>query len=88
MARSFEYAVWILTAQSTSITIITVYYPPYSKKNLLTNTMFIDDVTEFLAKALSWHQNIIASNFNMHINNQNDPEVNIIMDTMMALGLH
>ena len=32
MARSFEYALWKLTAQSTYITIIAVYHPPYLEK--------------------------------------------------------
>ena len=50
--------------------------------------MFIDDITEFLAETLSQHQHIIvAGDFNMHINNQDDPEANILMDTMTALGL-
>ena len=50
--------------------------------------MFIDDITEFLTEALSQHQNIIlAGDFNIHINNQDDPEANILMDTMTALGL-
>ena len=88
MARSFEYAIWKLTTQSTSITTITVYHPLYSEKNLITNVMFIDDITEFLAEAQSQHQNIIvAGDFNMYINNQDDPEANILMDTMTALGL-
>ena len=50
--------------------------------------MFIDDITEFLAEALSQYQKIIlAGDYNMHINNQDDPEANIFMDTMTALGL-
>ena len=50
--------------------------------------MFFDDITEFLTEALSQHQNtIVPSDFNMHINNQDDPEANILMDTMTALGL-
>ena len=50
--------------------------------------MFIDDITDSLAEALSQHQNIIlVGDFNMHINNQDDPEANILMDIMTALGL-
>ena len=50
--------------------------------------MFIDDITEFLTEALSQHQNIVlAGDFNIHINNQDDPETNILMDAMTALGL-
>ena len=86
--RSFEYAIWKLTVQSTSITIIAVYHPLYSEKNPITNAMFINNITEFLTEALSQHQNIIlAGDFNIHINKQDDPEVNILMDTMTALGL-
>ena len=86
--RSFEYAIWKLTVQSTSITIIAVYHPLYSEKKPITNAMFIDDIPEFLTEALSQHQNIIlAGDFNIHINKQEDPEANILMDTMTALGL-
>ena len=47
--------------------------------------MFID---VFLTEALSQHPNIIlAGDFNIHINNQDDPEANILMDMMTALGL-
>ena len=71
-----------------NLQIIAVYHPPYSEKNPISNAMFIDDITEFLAEALSQHQNIIAaSDFNMHKNDQDDPEANIFMDTIMALGL-
>ena len=88
MTRSFKYALWKLTVQSTSIIIIVVYHPPYSEKNHITNAMFINDITEFLAEALSQHQNIILTgDFNIDINNQCYPEANIFMDTMTALGL-
>ena len=65
-----------------------MYHSPYSEKNPITKAMFIDDITEFLTEALSQHQNIIlAGDFNIHINNQDDPEANILMDTMRALAL-
>ena len=87
-ARSYEYAIWKLTVQNTSITIIAVYHPPYSEKYPITNAMFIDDITDFLTEALSQHQNIIlAGDFNIHINNQDVQEANILMDIMTALGL-
>ena len=88
MVRSFEYSIWKLTAQRTSITTTAVYHPPYSEKNPITNAMFIDNITEFLVEALSQHQSIIvASDFNMHINDHDNLEVNILMDTITALGL-
>ena len=84
MTRSFEYAIWKLNTQSTSITIIAVNHPPFSEKTLITNAMFIDDITEFLAEALCQHQSIIvASDFNIHINDQDDPEANLLMEIML-----
>ena len=65
-----------------------MYQPPYSEKNPITHAMFIDGITEFPIEALSQHQNIIlAGDFNIHINNQDDPEANILMNTMRALSL-
>ena len=50
--------------------------------------MFLDGVTDFLATFLVEHNNIIImGDFNIHVNNTTDPEVQIFLDTMEALGL-
>ena len=69
-------------------TILAVYHPPYSEKAPITNAMFLDEVTDFLANFLIEHNNIIiAGDFNIHVNNTNDPEAQVFLDTMEVLGL-
>ena len=64
-------------------TVLAVYHPPYLEKAPITNAMFLDEVT-FLVE----HNNIIIrGDFNVHVNNTNDPEAQIFLDTMEALGL-
>ena len=55
--------------------VLAVYDPPYLDKAPITNAMFLDEVTDFLATFLVKHNNIIITgNFNIHVNNTNDPE--------------
>ena len=69
-------------------TVLAVYHPPYLEKAPITNAMFLDEVTDFLATFLVEHNNIIImGDFNIHINNTTDPEAHIFLDTMETLGL-
>ena len=68
--------------------VLAVYHPPYSDKAPITNAMFLDEVTDFLAIFLVKHNNIIITgDFNIHVHNTNDPEAQIFLDTKEALGL-
>ena len=50
--------------------------------------MFIDDLTEHLTDWMPSYRNIlICGDFNIHIDDPNDTEVQIFNDTMEALGL-
>ena len=84
--RSFEHASWSVSINNKSLTITGIYHPP--PKDGITNSMFIDDVTEHLSELLINKQNnIILGDFNMHIDDPFDPEAGIFNDTMSALGL-
>ena len=84
--RSFEYATWQLTTKKNNITITGIYHPP--PKNTITNSMFIDDITEHLITLLSTAtNNIILGDFNMHINDVNSNDACTFVDTFTALGL-
>ena len=84
--RSFEHASWSVSINNKSLTITSIYHPP--PKDRITNSMFINDVTEHLSELLINKQNnIILGNFNMHIDDPFDPEAGIFNDTMSALGL-
>ena len=48
--RTFEYAIWQAHPNKVTLTILAVYHPSYSDTNKATNSQFIDEFTEFLAK--------------------------------------
>ena len=87
--QTFEHTIWSIKANDTMSTVLAVYHPPYSEKAPITNAMFLDEVTDFLATFLvEYNKTIITGNFNIHVNNTNDPEAQIFLDTMEALGLN
>ena len=86
--RSFEYAIWQCLFKSISIHILAIYRPPYSEKNKTTIKMFIEDISEFLDHTFTEVKNIIImGDFNIHINNQNDTEAQVLKEAMESLGL-
>ena len=65
------------------------YYPPFSVINPVTNAMFIDEFTNWITNILVDDKNVILmDDFNIHINNEHDPEAMVLADTLQALGLH
>ena len=71
------------------VTIVAIYHPPYSVTNNSTNAKFIDEFTEYLVDSIMTYNNIvILGDFNLHINDQEDPDTNIFIDTTAALGLN
>ena len=54
----------------------------------LTNNFFIDEITELLTEVLPLSKNyIILGDFNLHVNDQDLVDVQIISDSMESLGL-
>ena len=86
--QTFEHTIWSIKANDTMSTVLAVYHPPYWERAPITSAMFLDEVTDFLATFLVEHNNIIITgDFNIHVNNTNDPEAHIFLDTMEALEL-
>ena len=70
------------------MTIIAIYYPPYSTKCPVTNSMFLDDFTEWLPSQLVRYNNILlAGDFNIHMNKATtDDELGLFVSTIKAMG--
>ena len=84
--RSFEYATWLLVMKKKNITVTGIYHP--ALKNTITNSMFINDITDYLISLLpTATNNIILGDFNMHINDSNSNDAWIFKDTFTTLGL-
>ena len=85
---SFEYLVCRILEKSVAVTTMAIYHPPYSATNNNTNAKFIDEFTEYLAESITMYNNIvILGDFNLHINNQENPDTGIFIYTITALGL-
>ena len=66
-----------------------IYHPPYTNKNPITNNMFIDDFTDWLAEEIMLHDNLlILGDFNLHVNDLDNPNTGIFLDTVTAVGLN
>ena len=72
--------------KNKTINILGIYHPP--PKQHLTNAIFLDELMELLTTRLPNMENaIILGDFNMHIEDTNDYNSKIFVDTMEALGL-
>ena len=66
-----------------------IYHPPYSLKTKSTNRAFLDDFTNFVTDLLpKWPDNVLISDFNLHVSNDNDIDSAIFLDTIEAMGLY
>ena len=84
---SFQYSVWAVKARNKHLSIVGLYHPLHSSKNL-PNIIFIDEIIDLLTEILPVNNNhIILGDFNLHINDNEDVEAQIFSDSMEALGL-
>ena len=50
--------------------------------------MFIDQLSDYMMEVLSEHSNnVVIGDFKIHVNNHNDVDAGLLLDTMSALGL-
>ena len=85
---SFEYAVWKVNTNNTSMTVLAIYHPPPSQANHSTNTVFLDEFADYLENFLTINKNVvIAGDFNLHIDNDEDPVAQLFINMMDAMGL-
>ena len=84
--RTFEHITWIVQVNKKSLSITGIYHPP--PKDRVTNSMFIDDITNHLTSILPTTQrNLILGDFNIHIDGVHDNDALAFNNTMMTLGL-
>ena len=72
---TFEKAMWQVRYPGVDLTVCAIYHPPYSETYQVTNNQFLDEFSEFLAKVLAEHRNlVITGDFNLHVNDPEDQE--------------
>ena len=74
--------------KKVTLVIHGIYHPPPSLTNKTTNSLFIEDFTDFISTALPSHSNnIYIGDFNLHISEE-DTDPIIFNDSIEAMGLH
>ena len=83
---TFEGATWKLKIGNVSVTVMGIYHPPQVAR--LPNSMFIDQLSDYLMEILAQHSNnIVVGDFNIYINDHNDVDAGLLLETLSALGL-
>ena len=86
--RSFQFCKWQVQVHHTSITLVSIYHPPYNNKTKVANVEFLDEYTYWLAETSANDKNlVICGDYNMHVNNPNDEDAANFLETNAALGL-
>ena len=85
--KTFECTTWQIKAKQAMLTGHGVY-PPYSLINKNTNTMFIDEFTEFTTELMpEYNNNNFTGDFNLHVSDKNNNDSAIFNDTIEVMGL-
>ena len=85
---SCEHNIWNIQLGSRLYIIIGICNLPQSTEQQFSNSNIIDQFTDLLAEKLPKHQDlIIMSDINIHINNSQDQDAQILLDTIAAFNL-
>ena len=85
--ETFQFGRWRLTIPGALTTIITLYHSPYSVIYPITSAVLIDEFTNWIINILVDNKNVtLMGDFNIHINNEDNPEAVILAGTLQALG--
>ena len=84
----YQFALWSTNVAGSNVTLVALYHPPYSSKALITNSMFIDIITNWLPDRLIKYNNVVLiGDMNIHLNNHtSDDDAGIFMDMLEAMG--
>ena len=85
---TFKHASWELRIKNVNLIIHSIYHPPPSLANKMTNDMFIEEFIEFVSTTLPSHpNNIYIGDFNLHVSEE-DMDPAIFNDSIEAMGLY
>ena len=86
--HTFEYAHWNVLGLKMTLSLLAVYHPPPSANHRHTINEFITEFINFLVDKLVNFVGdlIIASDFNIHINDVENADARQFLDAMEALG--
>ena len=85
---SFESGVWNMQSRSIICTLLGIYHLPVWTQQGITNSIFIDDLTELLTEVVSKQNDlIILRNINIHLSEPEDTDAKAVHDTLEACNI-
>ena len=85
--NSFECSSWKLDLNSKNLLVIGIYHLSNTKNG--SNQVFINEFSKMLEEVQSGNlQLIIMGNFNLHVNSEEDNDIQQFLDMLEASGLH
>jgi hypothetical protein len=87
--NSFECAEFKIATQSDYFICVCIYRPPYSSKHPVTVSSFFEEFEDYVERTLSEYRDpIILGDFNIHVNNPDDPNTKTFSHLLSACGLY
>ena len=84
----FEHAVWSSRIRNKDYTLIGISHPPQGMQQGITTCTSITEFMEFLTEITSQHNNILElGDFNIHIDDLEDADSWLLLDTISAFNL-
>ena len=85
---SFQFAIQRIKSGNQCVFAVSIYRPPYSTINQMTDVQFITDLAEWIPYITIQYKNtIILGDFKIHINDSTDVNASIFQDSIAATGL-
>ena len=86
--QSFEAVELHISSRNLSVSAVCLYRPPPSRKNKLSNQLFLQEFSEFLTQFAGSHIDLVLlGDFNFHYNDCADTQVNHIKTMLSDHGL-
>ena len=86
--RSFEYLESVIKYEKFRARVVNIYRPPYSETHPVSVNTFITEFSHFLESIiLSAEPLVIVGDFNIHVDDANDPEAAIFLDLLESMNL-
>lgn len=86
---SFEFSEWLVSCLGCSWRLLIVCHPPYFTEHNVTVSVFLREFSDYLKLfVLSKEQILIASDFNIHVDDTRNVDAVTFLDVLKSFGLH
>ncbi|XP_078363787.1 uncharacterized protein LOC144648005 [Oculina patagonica] len=85
---SFEFSEYLVCSGTLRIQLVIIYRPPYSTNHPVTVNSFIDEFSEYLDSVILSNDPLcLTGDFNIHVDDHNDPAACRFLDLLESMSL-